>query len=184
MRLNELVLRIPGDELRIRFHEQLTVLSGLGMVEREALTDRVLAAIAGTADGTSITAVDRDGREIEIVSESGLAAARYTDDGTLAPLVLGTIVQTIDELRSLMIVSATDLGLRAARSRANDDPELIEARGVLVELTKELQDAMARRSVLQARRDELADVEAALLRVRDDDSRRAYAKALADLERA
>ncbi len=184
MRLNELVLRIPGDELRIRFHEHLTVLAGLGMVERQALTDRVLAAVAGTADGTSLTAVDADGREIEIVSESGLAAARYTDDGSLAPLVLGTVVQTVEELRALMLVTAADLGLRAARSRVNDDPELIEARATLVELTKDLHDAMARRTRLQARREELAEVEAALLRAKDDDARREYVKTLADLERA
>ncbi|MEY2434630.1 MAG: hypothetical protein QOC92_4355, partial [Acidimicrobiaceae bacterium] len=28
MRLEDLVLRIPGDEFRVRFHEHLTVLSG------------------------------------------------------------------------------------------------------------------------------------------------------------
>ena len=37
MRLEELILRIPGDEFQVRFHEQLTVLSGIGMLERQAL---------------------------------------------------------------------------------------------------------------------------------------------------
>ena len=184
MRLNELVLRIPGDELRLHFHEQLTVLCGLGMVERGALIERILTALAGTADGTTLTVHEGAGREIEIVSESGLAVARYTDDGTLAPLVLGSVAQTMDELQSLMLLTANDLGLTTVDARADDEPELVEARATLVELTKELHDAMADWSRLQGHRDELAAVESAMQRMKDDVGRRAYAKTLYDLERA
>ncbi len=45
MRFEELVLRIPGDEFKIRFHEHLTVLSGIGMLERGALSDSRLRSV-------------------------------------------------------------------------------------------------------------------------------------------
>ena len=42
MRFDELSLRIPGDELRMRFHERLTVLSGIGALERQGLVEGLL----------------------------------------------------------------------------------------------------------------------------------------------
>ena len=55
MRLEELVLRTAGDEFRVRFHEQLTVLSGIGMLERQALADSLLGALTGNAENTILT---------------------------------------------------------------------------------------------------------------------------------
>ena len=33
MRLEQLSLRIPGDEFRLRFHERLTIVSGIGVLD-------------------------------------------------------------------------------------------------------------------------------------------------------
>ncbi|MEY2402985.1 MAG: hypothetical protein QOD38_536, partial [Acidimicrobiaceae bacterium] len=75
MRLEELVLRIPGDEFQVRFHEHLTVLSGIGMLERQALADSLVGALSGQAENTVLTLKDGTGRPVEIVS-NGTAACR------------------------------------------------------------------------------------------------------------
>jgi hypothetical protein len=183
MRLEELVLRVPGDELRVRFHEQLTVLCGIGILERQALRESLISALAGTAEDTVLTYTDRTGRQVEIVSTSGTAVARYTDDGTPALLAVGSAAQSVDELRSLMLVQASDLGLTSTRSHADDDPELRDARATLAELTQDLQVAMAERHAHQVVQEELAAIEAQLQQLSDNAAMREYARALAELER-
>lgn len=182
MRLDALVLRIPGDEFRIRFHEQLTVLGGIGLLERQALAESIISAIAGTADATVLTYTDATGRPVEVVSDPAGASARYLDDGTPAPLPVGSIAGSVDELRALVLLSASDLGLSA--SRANPiEPELEEARATLAELTEELRGAMAVERELSELRDELETLEAQLRDAEDGAARRVYAGVLAELER-
>src|SRR5438309_5997170 len=71
MRLEELILRIPGDEFQVRFHEHLTVLSGIGLLERQALADSVMGALTGGAENAVVTLRDHTGRPIEIVCRGG-----------------------------------------------------------------------------------------------------------------
>ena len=61
MRFDELVLKIPGDELRVKFHPRMTVLSGLGAPEREALAESIVGALAGGAESTAMRYVDGTG---------------------------------------------------------------------------------------------------------------------------
>ena len=62
MRFDELVLKIPGDELRVKFHPRMTVLSGLGAPEREALAESIVGALAGGRESTAMRYVDGTGR--------------------------------------------------------------------------------------------------------------------------
>src|SRR5438105_10353261 len=101
MRLEELVLRTPGDEFRVRFHEHLTVLSGIGLLERQALADSLVGALTGHTENTVVTLKDRSGRPVEIVSSGGIAAGRYLDDGAPALPLVGTVAPTADALRAL-----------------------------------------------------------------------------------
>ena len=183
MRLEELVLRTPGDEFRVRFHEQLTVLSGIGMLERQALADSLLGALTGNADNTVLTFFDRDGREIEIVATGGIAACRHLDDGSPALPLVGTIAPTADALRALVLLQAGDLGLTPSRINIDEHPELAEARQTLTELTNELQSALANRQQHEKLRDELASVRSLVRQAEDGTARREYAQILAELER-
>ena len=183
MRLEELVLRIPGDEFRVRFHEHLTVLSGIGMLERQALADSLLGALTGAAENTVLTYTDRSGRPVEIVSSGGTAACTFLDDSSPALPLVGTLAPTADALRSLLQLQAGDIGLTPSRSRGNDSPELEEARATLAELTEELQAVVADRQRQEQTRAELAAIESQLRHAEDGTSRRQYAKVLADLER-
>ena len=62
VRFDELVLKIPGDELRVKFHPRMTVLSGLGAPEREALAQSIVGALAGGPESTAMRYVDGTGR--------------------------------------------------------------------------------------------------------------------------
>ncbi|HEY2812756.1 MAG TPA: hypothetical protein VGJ03_04750 [Acidimicrobiales bacterium] len=183
MRLEELVLRTPGDEFRVRFHEQLTVLSGIGMLERQALADSLLGALTGNAENTMLTYVDRAGRPVEILSAGGTAACRYLDDGSPALPLVGTIAPTADALRGLVLLQAGDLGLTPTRERADEHPELAEARATLNALTDELQATLANRQQHERLRDELSRVRSQIRQAEDGTARREYAQILAELER-
>jgi hypothetical protein len=183
MRLEELVLRTPGDEFRVRFHEHLTVLSGIGMLERQALADSLLGALTGNAENTVLTYVDREGRIVEILSSGGTAVCRYLDDGSPALPLVGTLAPTGDALRALILLQAGDIGLTPSPSRGDDHPELAEARTTLADLTTELQTALANRQRHEKMRDELTLVRSQIRHAEDGTARREYAQILADLER-
>jgi hypothetical protein len=183
MRLEELVLRIPGEEFRVRFHEHLTVLSGIGMLERQALADSLLGALTGTAEDTVLTYTDRSGRPVQIVSNGGTPTCTYLDDNTAALPLVGTLAPTADALRSLLQVEAGDIGLTPPHSRDNESPELEEARATLAALTQELKAVLAHRQHQDQLRAEIAAIETQLRQAEDGAARREYAKVLADLER-
>ena len=126
VRFDELVLKIPGDELHLRFHPRMTVLSGLGAPEREALAQSILGALAGGRESTVMRYVDGVGRTVDVVAEPDEPVhARYEDDGSAgaAPPIDGPV--SSKELASLMLVTATDLGgvsRRRSRRRAARAP--------------------------------------------------------------
>src|SRR5436190_22665360 len=158
MRLEDLVLRIPGDEFQVHFHEHLTVLSGIGMLERQALADSLVGALSGHAENTVLTFKDRTGRPVEIVSSGGTAACRYLDDDSPALPLVGTVAPSVDALRALVLVQAGDLGLTPTRPKSDEHPELADARATLKALTKEIEDAKVGRNRKDQLRDELAAI--------------------------
>ena len=86
MRFEELSLRIPGDELRMRFHEKTTVLSGIGALERQGLVESLLGALAaGPAQHAELTYVDSQGRRVRIRRDPTGDVSHTFDDGSLAP---------------------------------------------------------------------------------------------------
>ncbi|MEY2450133.1 MAG: hypothetical protein QOH79_3609 [Acidimicrobiaceae bacterium] len=182
MRLEELVLRIPGDEFQVRFHEHLTVLSGIGMLERQALADSLVGALSGQAENTVLTLKDGTGRPVEIVS-NGTAACRYLDDDSPALPLVGTVAPTVDALRALVLLQAGDLGLTPSRARSDEHPELAEARATLQALTQQIEAATTGRTQKGQLRDELAAISAQIRLAEDGTARREYAGVLADLER-
>lgn len=181
MRFEELLLRIPGDEFRIRFHERMTVLSGIGLLERQAMTDSIVGAVTGEADATTLTYVDDAGRRVNLYAQGGHVTATFADDGTPAVPPLPE-ADNRDAIRSVMVLQAGDLGL-ATTSREDDPPELVEARATLAELTEQLRQALAARDDLDKLRAELEEVNAAIHKAEDEAARLEYARVLADLEK-
>jgi hypothetical protein len=120
MRWERLILSSPDSTVTVRFHPRLTVVVGVGPLEREGVTSEVLGALGGPRPGTNLELVGRDGRRVAVLRPGwGLGdrvldpdtgedlTARYeTPDGRLdllAPLGL-----TLAEARRLMRFTAID----------------------------------------------------------------------------
>ena len=184
MRFEEFTLRVPGEEFRIRFHEHLTVLAGVGPNERQALIDSLVGAMTGSADDTVLTCTDHTGRTTQITTMGGRAHVRFMDDGTAAPTPIGWFAPDEASLRRIVVLNADELGLApGAKDRPEDTPEVSEARATLRELAAQLSGAEdARERVLLARQ-ALVDLEGRLRVAESSAARREYAAALARLEK-
>ena len=184
MRFDEFVLRVPGEEFRIRFHEHLTVLAGVGALERQALVAAVVGAMTGASDETTLSCIDHTGRPVELRTTGGVVQARHTDDDSEAPTPVGWFCPDAESLRSLVVIGPATLAAPASGdAQADDPPELAEARSLLRAIAEQLDAASAAQVRLAAAEAALDGIDARIRTAESDASRREYAKALADLER-
>jgi hypothetical protein len=182
VRFDELILQDGDEELRVPFHPQLTVLSGLGQEGRTALAEGILDALTGGPEPTVLRYVDGTGVPITLTGRDGRVEA--TDgDGAPAPAPLGSIVPDAASLRRLVLITARDLGGVVRRVREDESPELREARDMLEELARELEAATGRAAEVAALQGQLDALDAELRAARDGVARREYAQVLAQLER-
>lgn len=187
MRFDELSLRIPGDELRMRFHDRLTVLTGIGALERQALIEGLLGTLTGTArQSTVLTYVDDGGRRVRVTRDdaTGVVTSTYVDDGSPAPDLMGVLKLDYPALSQLCTISGSEIGLLAPAAVENETPELAEARATLRAQTTELESAIAARDAVESMRQELATLDEQIRDYDDHRARRGYARLLAELERA
>jgi hypothetical protein len=184
VRFEELSLRIPGDELRMRFHDKITVLSGIGALERQGLVESLLGALAaGPAQSAELTYVDAQGQRITIRRDPAGDVTHTYADGSPAPDFLATVGLDLDGLRELTHVRAGDLGLLATDIGVPEPPELTEARAALSELNEQLESALAARQAVEAMRVELSRIDERIREADEGRAKRRYARLLADLER-
>ena len=184
MRVDELVLKVQGEELRVKFHPRMTVLSGLGADERRSLADSVLGSITGGPEATALHYVDGTGRTVTLeTGGGGSVQARHDDDGSAAKSPVGHLAGSPETLRALMLVQADDLSV-VTRGRREDEPrELREARDSLEEITEQLQAALGESQGAAALQKELDELDETLRTAHEDAHRREYAEVLARLER-
>jgi hypothetical protein len=184
VRFDELSLRIPGDELRMRFHERLTVVAGIGALERQAMVDGLLGTLTGsTRHSTVLTYTDAAGRRVTVTRDQRGDVVSTYEDGSPAPDLVAICGLDDESLRSLCRVQAADVGLLASVAPEAEAPELAEARAALAALTEELEAAVAARNATEALRQELASIDEQLREAEEGRARRRYARLLADLER-
>jgi hypothetical protein len=184
VRFEELSLRIPGDELRMRFHKRITVLSGLEVPERRALVDSILGALADGPNGqTVLTYLDAQGQRVTLSRTEDGAVLHTYDDGTMAPDLAATLGLDGKALREMCLVDEAGIGLFAAELAAPESPELAEARAALATITHELDAAMAARQAVETLRQEMAEIDELLREAEEGGAKRRYARLLAQLER-
>lgn len=184
MRFEDLSLRIPGDELRMRFHKRITVLSGLEGPERRALVDSLLGTLAdGPAGQTVLTYHDAQGQRVTVSRTPEGAVLHTYDDGSAAPDLMGVLGFDSARLNELCHVDEAGLGLFAADLGMPEPPELAEARAALTAITHELDAALAARQAVEALREEVAEIDERLREADEGGAKRRYARLLAQLER-
>ena len=183
MHFDELVLKIPGDELRVQFHPRVTVLSGLGTDERRAMTETMLGALTGGGEPTALRLVDGTGRTVHVLSGAGGSVQARFDDDTPAEPPLGALTSSPETLRALMLVEAADLGAAPRAARADEPRELRDARSSLQEITEQLEGVLGSAEHTAELQRQLDALDAELQAAHDGAARREYAQVLAQLER-
>jgi hypothetical protein len=188
VRFDELSLRIPGDELRISFHDRFTVVGGLGALERQALVDGLLGMFVGRQrQSTVLRWIDGTGRKIEATQDRrGEVIQRY-EDGSAAPDPTALLGLDAEALMGLCVLAPRDVGLLANGSEGDvagaEARELAEARLALDRIADELAQAMRANETAARLGAEVAELDEALREAEEGRARRRYARLLADLER-
>jgi hypothetical protein len=182
MRFEQLVLRVPGAEHRLRFHKRLTVVAGLSRRDREELTEVLLGTLAGAPTVASeLHWVDGMGRRQSVEQTAEGVFCPEAEDDRVPPLPHQLLRLDVQALFELMYVDRAQLGL--LESTSGEPKELAEARAALAALTDQLQAAQVARDAAEALRAELVDVDRELRQVESGRARRRYARLLMDLER-
>jgi hypothetical protein len=182
MRFEEMVLAEGGDEAKLRFHPFLTVLAGLGPDDRAEVSRSLLAALTGDGEGGAVTAVDDTGRRVEVRAARGTVSSRFVDDGTSGPRPVGWLAPDVDALRSLLLPGPRELdGGTSTDVRAEDPPELVEARMALRAVDDKRRQALACRDRAEASAHRLREIDVQLREAAATADRRAYLAAVAEL---
>lgn len=182
MHFDELVLKVPDDEIRVRFHPRMTVLSGLAAPERRALADTIVGALTGGTEQTALRCIDGSGRTVIVLSGGdGPARARHDDDGSGAAPV-GDLINNPDVLRDLILVQAAEVGIVAHAARGDEPRELREARASLAEITAQVQKALEEAQHTDAIQAQIDAIDEQLRAAEEGAARHEYAKVLAHIE--
>lgn len=70
MRYQRLILESGSNAVTVRFHPNLTVIAGLGRLERESLLGELHGSLAGTRQGTHVELVEDTGRRLAVIRHS------------------------------------------------------------------------------------------------------------------
>jgi len=82
VRWERLILSSPESSVTVRFHPRLTVVVGVGPLEREGVTSELLGALAGPRPGTNLELVGGDGRRIAVLRPGWGLGDRVLDPET------------------------------------------------------------------------------------------------------
>ncbi|MBV8297875.1 MAG: hypothetical protein JO085_13635, partial [Acidimicrobiia bacterium] len=169
---------------RMRFHQRITVLSGLEAPERRGLVDSLLGSLADGPAGQTVL-VYRDGQDRRVTLARGDSGAVFHtyDDGSAAPDLIAALGLDSTRLHELAHVDEAGVGLFAADLGVPETPELAEARAALTAITHELEAALAARQAVEALREEMAEIDERLREADEGGAKRRYARLLAQLER-
>src|SRR5687768_16230959 len=82
VRCSRLILEAGPNAVTVRFHPNLTVIAGVGRLERDSLVGELLSALAGGRSGTHLEVLDRTGRRLAVVRAGKGAPDRVVDLAT------------------------------------------------------------------------------------------------------
>jgi hypothetical protein len=191
VRIDQLSLRIEGEPLTLRFHNRMTVVSGLSPEERDSMAALILGALTGQeARATELSLTDSQGRRLRQHRNQDGRSVCTDPEGNELPPVVALLGLEAPRLRNLSLLSTEDLlptSPTAERSSSHlwhDEPaDLVDARQALAKLQDELDEARMLRERAEQTRRELAAVEDEIRRAVDGQAKRRYARLLADLQR-
>ena len=181
MRLQQLALRVDDEPTKLRFHERLTVITGISTADRQGLVEVLLGTLAGEPTVSSELAyVERTGQRVTVDQTAEGTFHVFHDDGTptIPPDVL--LGLSVRELFDAMYVDARQLGI--LQQGPTEPKELTEARANLAALNDQLDAATVARDAAEALRVELVSTDEELRQIEAGRPRRRYARLVLELD--
>jgi hypothetical protein len=129
MRVDRLVIEAGQNTLTLDLHPRLTVLAGMGAIERESLVGELIGALSGSRPGLHLELEERGGRHLAVfrptsgrarivdVDQAADVTAEFTDENGLCSLLTGLALDS-RSARRLMRVGAAELAASSNRDRA------------------------------------------------------------------
>ena len=182
MRLQQLALRVNGGDQRLRFHERLTVISGIGVEDRQGVVEVILGTLAGEATVShELAFVASNGQRVTVDQTAEGTFHTFHDDGTPAvpPGVL--LGLSVHELFTLMYVDGARLGI--FRQGPVEPRDLTESRAALAALVDQLEAATVARDAARSLRQELQSIDEEIRQIEVGRPKRRYATMLLELQR-
>lgn len=181
MRLQQLALRVSGDGQKLRFHERLTVISGISVEDRQGVVEVVLGTLAGEPTVSSELAyVGSTGQRITVDQTAEGTFHTFHDDGTPATPPSVQLGLSVHDLFRLMYVDGRQLGI--LQQGPSEPKELLDARAALAALTDQLEAAEVARDAAESFRLELLAIDEEIRQIDIGRPRRRYARMLLELE--
>lgn len=142
MRFQRLLLESAGATVNVDLHPRLTVVAGVGELERESLVTELLGGLAGPRPGTHVEVVDDSGRRLGIMRPSGGGRDRVVELTTQQDVT----VEFVDDEGRVNILSPLGVDLPVARRRcrmtAGDMAALAKLDGAISALAAHDQDRL------------------------------------------
>ena len=180
MRLQQLALRVHDEPTWLRFHERLTVITGIGVSDRQGLVEVILGTLAGEATvSNELAYVECTGQRVTVDQTPEGTFHVFRDDGTPADAPSAVLALSVRELFDLMYVDARQLGI--LQQGPAEPKELTEARAALAALSDQLEAATVAKDATEALRIELLAIDEEIRLIEAGRPRRRYAKLVVDL---
>jgi hypothetical protein len=182
LRFDYLAVGSTDDPAIIRFHPQLTVISGMASAERTQMFELLFGALTGS--GTEVHEmryVDNNGQAVHLV-RTPAGVQFVNEEGREHPSPLTVLGIDARGLRRLMLIQPADVGVARA-APATNDPELQSARSTLAAVEADVAEALATRSTVDELRSEVAQLDERLHQAEVGGARRVYARLLGELNK-
>lgn len=144
MRFQRLLLESDGTTVTVDLHPRLTVVAGVGPLERESLVAELLGGLASNRPGTHLELADHTGRRLGVIHPSTGGRDRVVELATQQDVT----VEFVDESGNLDLLAAfgipRDMARRKCRMTAGDMAALAKVDGAIAALAAHDQDRLWR----------------------------------------
>jgi hypothetical protein len=82
VRYQRLILEAGSNAVTVRFHPRLTVIAGVGRIERESLAAELVGSLAGGRGGAHLEILDDEGRRLAVIRPEGADHDRVLETDT------------------------------------------------------------------------------------------------------
>ena len=142
MRFQRLLLESAGATVPVDLHPRLTVVAGVGELERESLVTELLGGLASSRPGTHLEVVDDSGRRLGVMHPSGGGRDRVVELTTQQDVT----VEFVDDDGQVNLLAPLGVDLSGARRRcrmtAGDMAALAKVDGAVSALAAHDQDRL------------------------------------------